>query len=162
MRKSSRRISIGDSEGSLRRHFLSQQDLTGEMFSVMDEQLFEKGLRLWNERSGGATIIQAPSSSKSGKKERDPEMKSLETGSLLFASPSAFYSSSQWPIQTYFPIQNVEKILVSISSVVVSPVIWPRYLMALWRPMSTISSLIFCLQSSIDWRTSASARTSRS
>ena len=62
------------------RHFLESNDLTGEMFSIMDEHLVEKGLRLSTGTIVDATIIHAPSSTKNAKKERDPEMKSTKKG----------------------------------------------------------------------------------
>ena len=64
--------------------------------------------------------------------------------------------------ESYFPIQNVEKIRVSMSSVVVSPVISPRKRIALCNPTKTISSLCFWSSNSIDWSISNFARVSRS
>src|SRR5262249_58305114 len=55
----------------------------------------------------------------------------------------------------YFPIQNVANISDRISSVVVSPVIWPRYFNALCSGTSTNSSL--CRSRKAAWANSTSS-----
>jgi IS5 family transposase len=62
------------------RHLLEKHELTRAIFDEIGSLLEEKGLLLKQETIGGATIINAPSSTKNQKGARDPEMRQTRKG----------------------------------------------------------------------------------
>jgi len=62
------------------RHLLEKQDLSGAMLDAVNLHLAAKGIRIETGTIGDATIIHAPSSTKNGKKERDPAMRQTRKG----------------------------------------------------------------------------------
>ena len=62
------------------RHFLEENDLTREMFEIVNRILEEKGLLIKDGTCVDATIIKAPSSTKNKDKKRDEEMSSTKKG----------------------------------------------------------------------------------
>jgi IS5 family transposase len=56
------------------RHLLERNDLGGHLFVVVGEFLQENGIKIHKGTIVDATIIEAPSSTKNKKKERDPDM----------------------------------------------------------------------------------------
>ena len=55
------------------RHLLEKHDLGGAMLDAVNVHLAAKGIRIATGTIVDATILHAPSSTKNGKKERDPE-----------------------------------------------------------------------------------------
>ena len=66
------------------RHFLEKHHLGEKIFQVVREHLSEQGLLLREGTVVDATIIHAPTSTKNGKKERDPEMHQTRKGNQWF------------------------------------------------------------------------------
>src|SRR6266853_1456903 len=62
------------------RHLLEQHGLGERMFERVGEHLQQKGLRLNAGTIVDATIINAPSSTKDARQERDPEMHQTRKG----------------------------------------------------------------------------------
>jgi IS5 family transposase len=62
------------------RHLLEQHRLTEELFAEVQTLLDEKGLLVRSGTIVDATIIEAPSSTKNGAKNRDPEMRQTRKG----------------------------------------------------------------------------------
>ena len=63
------------------RHLLEQHELGERLFERVGEHLQQKGLRLSTGTIVDATIINAPSSTKNARAERDPEMHQTRKGS---------------------------------------------------------------------------------
>ena len=62
------------------RHLLEEHELGGRLFERVGEHLQAKGLRLSTGTIVDATIINAPSSTKNARQERDPEMHQTRKG----------------------------------------------------------------------------------
>jgi IS5 family transposase len=62
------------------RRLLEDRQLTAELFTLINTYLSEKGLFLGKGTMVDATIINAPSSTKNAKKERDPQMHQTRKG----------------------------------------------------------------------------------
>lgn len=62
------------------RHFLERHHLTQKLFELTDRYLSERGLTLNEGTIVDASIIEAPSSTKNARRERDPEMKQTKKG----------------------------------------------------------------------------------
>lgn len=62
------------------RHLLESRNLGSELFVKVNEYLHENGIKVYRGTIVDATIIEAPSSTKNIKKERDPEMKQTKKG----------------------------------------------------------------------------------
>lgn len=62
------------------RHLLEAHDLGGEMLETVNLHLQAKGVRIAKGTIVDATIIEAPSSTKNEKQERDPEMRQTKKG----------------------------------------------------------------------------------
>lgn len=62
------------------RHLLERHDLGARLFVLIGEYLDENGLKVNRGTIVDATIINAPSSTKNKKKERDPEMRQTKKG----------------------------------------------------------------------------------
>ena len=62
------------------RHLLEQHELGERVFERVGEHLQQKGLRLSTGTIVDATIINAPSSTKNARQERDPEMHQTRKG----------------------------------------------------------------------------------
>ena len=62
------------------RHLLERHDLGSRLFVLIGEYLDENGLKVNRGTIVDATIINAPSSTKNKKKERDPEMRQTKKG----------------------------------------------------------------------------------
>lgn len=62
------------------RHLIEAHDLADKIFKSINEILESQGLIMRGGTITDATIIDAPSSTKNAKKERDPEMKSTKKG----------------------------------------------------------------------------------
>jgi IS5 family transposase len=66
------------------RHLLEAHDLGAALFARVGELLQANGLRLSGGTITDATLIEAPSSTKNRKKERDPEMHSTKKGNQWY------------------------------------------------------------------------------
>ena len=66
------------------RHLLERHDLGEQLFERVGEHLQQKGLRLSTGTIVDATIINAPSSTKNARQERDPEMHQTRKGKQWF------------------------------------------------------------------------------
>lgn len=66
------------------RHMLEQHDLGAELFHAVGQYLEENGLTVSKGTIVDATIINAPSSTKNQKKERDPEMHQTRKGNQWY------------------------------------------------------------------------------
>jgi len=62
------------------RHLLEEHQIGAAMLATVNEHLQEKGVRIATGTIVDATIIQAPSSTKNRKQERDPEMHQTKKG----------------------------------------------------------------------------------
>jgi len=62
------------------RHLLEEHQIGAAMLATVNEHLQEKGVRITTGTIVDATIIQAPSSTKNRKQERDPEMHQTKKG----------------------------------------------------------------------------------
>ena len=62
------------------RHLLETHGITEKIFSLINQHLFSKGLRLSKGTIVDATIIEAPSSTKNATGTRDPEMHQTKKG----------------------------------------------------------------------------------
>jgi transposase, IS5 family len=62
------------------RHFIEENNLSKELFELVNEMLEEKGLLMKRGTTVDASIIVASSSTKNRKRERDPEMSSTKKG----------------------------------------------------------------------------------
>jgi len=68
------------------RHLLETHDLCGKILDVVNLYLDRKGIRISTGTIVDATIIPAPSSTKNGNKERDPEMHQTKKGNQYCVS----------------------------------------------------------------------------
>lgn len=66
------------------RHILEQNDLGDRLFQLVNEYLTENGLFVSKGTIVDATLIEAPTSTKNKKKERDPEMHSTKKGNQWY------------------------------------------------------------------------------
>lgn len=66
------------------RHILEQNDLGDRLFQLVNEYLTENGLFVSKGTIVDATLIEAPTSTKNKKKERDPEMPSTKKGNQWY------------------------------------------------------------------------------
>jgi transposase, IS5 family len=66
------------------RHLLQAHDLCGQMLDTVNLFLASRGIRITTGTIIDATIIQAPSSTKHEKKERDPEMHQTHKGNQWY------------------------------------------------------------------------------
>jgi len=66
------------------RHYLEARNLTQKMFQATERYLSERGLILSEGTIVDASIIEAPSSTKNAKRERDPEMKQTKKGNQWY------------------------------------------------------------------------------
>lgn len=66
------------------RHMMEKNDLGTELFHAVGEYLEENGLKVHKGTIVDATIINAPSSTKNQKKERDPEMHQTKKGNQWY------------------------------------------------------------------------------
>lgn len=66
------------------RHLLEQHGLGEKIFGAVNAHLNEKGVSVGTGTIGDATIIDAPSSTKNEKRERDPEMHSTRKGNQWY------------------------------------------------------------------------------
>src|ERR1039457_7406181 len=71
------------------RRLLEQHELCGQILDTVNHYLASKGLRISTGTIVDATIIAAPSSTKNGKKERDPEMHQTRKGNQWFFGAKA-------------------------------------------------------------------------
>jgi len=71
------------------RHLLEQHDLCGKIFDTVNLYLDRKGIRISTGTIVDATIIAAPSSTKSSKKERDPQMHQTKKGNQYYFGAKA-------------------------------------------------------------------------
>ncbi len=62
------------------RHLLESRNPGSELFAKVNEYLHENGIKIYKGTIVDATIIEAASSTKNIKKERDPEMKQTKKG----------------------------------------------------------------------------------
>ena len=62
------------------RHLLEKHGLTGQMMNIVNDTLEARGLLLKGGTMVGATIIQAPPSTKNRNRKRDPEMNQTKKG----------------------------------------------------------------------------------
>jgi Transposase DDE domain len=62
------------------RHLLEEHKLGARIFERVQEHLQERGLRIGTGMIVDATIVQAPSSTKNARQERDPEMHQTRKG----------------------------------------------------------------------------------
>jgi len=68
------------------RHLLEEHDLGGAMLDVVNLYLDRKGIRITTGTIMNATIIHAPSSTKSARRERDREMHQTRKGNQWFSA----------------------------------------------------------------------------
>ena len=89
------------------RHLMERHNLGGELFQLVTIYLEENGLKLNWGTIVDATIIDAPRSTKNKKRQRDPDMESVQKG-------------NQWYFGMKAPI-GVDRQTKLIHSVVVTP-----------------------------------------
>jgi len=66
------------------RHLLEKHQLTGALFSTINQYLAAQGLMLKQGTIVDATLINAPSSTKNAKGERDPDMHQTKKGNQRY------------------------------------------------------------------------------
>lgn len=66
------------------RHLLERHDLTAKLFQQVERYLSDKGLIMNEGTIVDASIINAPSSTKNQKRQRDPEMKQTKKGNQWY------------------------------------------------------------------------------
>jgi transposase, IS5 family len=71
------------------RRLLGENDLCGRILDAVNGYLASKGLRISTGTIVDATIINAPSSTKNNKKERDPEMHQTKKGNQYYFGAKA-------------------------------------------------------------------------
>jgi len=71
------------------RRLLEEHELCGQILDTVNHYLASRGLRIATGTSVDATIINAPSSTKNSKKERDPEMHQTRKGNQWFFGAKA-------------------------------------------------------------------------
>jgi IS5 family transposase len=73
------------------RHLLEAHDLCGKILDTVNLYLAGKGIRISTGTIVDATIIQAPSSTKNEKKERDPQMHQTKKGNQYYFGAKAHF-----------------------------------------------------------------------
>ena len=71
------------------RHLLEKHELCGEILDTVNRYLESKGIRITTGTIVGATIIHAPSSTKNGRRERDPDMHQTRKGKQYYFGAKA-------------------------------------------------------------------------